>query len=148
MCLVRLPFVAKSFAQCSHMYCSQALTLFCLGYVVHPCVYPVQLELYTFSPHPRKSHPNFLVAFPSNSSHFGMCSLCLFFFLRRESINFFTFWTGHRVGNFMCCCHVSSHYVLLIIALCLVILAIFAAFHFTNMCGYMSVVFYKESRHV
>ena len=34
----------------------------------------------------------------------------------------------------MCCCHVGPHRVLLIIAICFVILAIFAAFQFTNMC--------------
>ena len=69
---------------------------------------------------------------PSNSSHFGIFSLCLF--LRRKSINFFTFKTENRVGNFMCCCHVCSQCVLLIIAIWLVILAIFATFDLTNMC--------------
>ena len=61
-------------------------------------------------------------------------TLPLSFFFRRESINLFTFGTRHRVGNFMCCCHVCPHCVLLIIVIWLVILAIFAAFDLTNMC--------------
>ena len=56
------------------------------------------------------------------------------FFKKRIHQFFFTFGTGHRVGNFMCCCHVGPHCVLLIIAICLLILALFAAFHLTNMC--------------
>ena len=97
----------------------------------HPCVYPVQLELYTSS-HTQGNHTQIFSGFPLQLlTLWNMFPLSLF---RRESINFFTFETGHRVGNFMCCCHVGPHCVLLIIAKCLLILAIFAAFHLTNMC--------------
>ena len=81
-------------------------------------------------PTPKEITPKFFSGFPLQL--LTLWDMLPLSFFRRESINLFTFGTGHRVGNFMCCCLVDPHCVLLIIVICLLILAIFAAFHLTN----------------